>query len=306
MKNRYRSILPFQNAFAIIIAVLLTAASSEGSEKAFEVFAQHDNTNAQGIGYDVYTKLLEKLSTEVGGRTALYYGAIDQRSAEVFAAYIAELAKLDISKFSKDEQLAYWLNMNNLLVVNTIIAQRSGRAIETLRGDSQNPGAAWKRDQIEVLGVPLSLHDIEQQILLRYFNSPDLVYGMYQGARGGPSLSKEPFEGATVAIQLRELGEDFVNAGRAVKVRSNSAQIPEVYLWYADELFGGDHSAIIDHLKALAKPRLQGQLAKATEVSPQRFSYAIDEAQLRLPSYGGGDNHSNGSSGLDDSYQGGS
>lgn len=305
MKKRYRSIDSLLNAIVWGFALFFAVAASEASEKDFEVFAQHDNTNGQGLKYEVYTKLLDKLSTEISGRTALYYGAVDERSAAVFSTYLSELAKLDIRTLSQNEQLAYWLNVSNLLVVNTIIAERSGRSLEKLRGDSQNPGSAWKREQIEVLGVPLSLHDIEHGILLRYFNTPDLVYGMYQGARGGPSLPREPFEGANVEIQLRELGERFVNSRRAIKVRSSSAQIPEVYLWYADALFGGEHAAIIDHLKERAKPRLQGQLAKANEVSPQRFSYVIDEAQLRLPSYGG-DSHSGGSSDYDAPYQGGS
>lgn len=294
----------FAKLSAVLSACLITAATGLANSDPFEIFKHHDETSSARIDYQVYEQFLEKLATTTGGRTQLYYSAMDERSAQLLRTYISELSKIDVTRLSRNEQLAYWLNLKNLLVVSAIVDERPGRSFEKLRGDSQNPGKLWQTNRIAVLDVPLSIHDIEHNILLRHFADPDLIYGMYQGARGGPSLPVEPFEGSRVETQLRERGEQFVNSKRSVKARSQSVQLPEVYLWYLDSLFEGDTGRLLTHIQSLAKSRLKDKLSGKSEVAPLRFSYALDEAQLRLPSYSSGvqdhgDNDYN-------SYQGGS
>ena len=293
------SILP-----TAIVALFLSLNVTDAQADPYAVFAQHDDTNPTQIDYSIYETLFEKISTRDTGRTEIYYAAMDGQVVEVLNAYIAQLAQTRVSALSRQEQLAFWLNLKNLLVVATIAGERPGGSIEKLRGAATEPGSGWTRKVLRVEGTPLSIHDIEQEILLRFFASPDLIYGLYQGSKGGPEFPQTPFSGSKVEQQLRERGADFVNARRAVKIRSNEAQVPGIYGWYVDRLFDGNPSSLLAHLRELAEPRLRSRLDQTQDVSYQKHSYKIDEAVIRLaPSQGGGFDYDSGSSG---GYQGGS
>lgn len=309
MKATFQKLIPTPSQLRTCLVTFLSAFAIQSSlaKDPFEIFSKYDDSNTRFVDYQNYSDLLEKLSTETGGRTAIYYSAMQPQVVAVLNSYTSNLAKLNVSELSRNEQLAYWINLRNLLIIETIALERPRGSIESLRGTPSAPGKAWLQKRIRVLDTDLSIHDIEKNILLRYFADPDLVYGLYQGSRGGPQLPRQAFSGRTIQQQLRELGEAFVNGRRNVKVRSGDAQIPQVYLWYADSLFENPDSSIIEHIKELAKPKLRDRLSKVASVSAQRFSYSADEAQIRLPSAGPGYNSTyDGGGGGNDVYQGGS
>lgn len=246
-----------------------------------EKFAAYDNTNTQIVDYSPMATFMGAYCTETSKRTACAYGAIDQRGKIYLSKYETYLSRIPVSTLNKDEQLAFWLNTRNLLIVHAIADARNSRTIKNGRGTFDAPGDMWTEKRITVEGQELSIDDIERYILLENFDNPNVIYGMYQGTKSGPALHSTGFRGATVQAELAALGEAFVNSRDGLRVRRDTASLNAIYDWYAPALFDGDEQALREHLASFASGKRAQGLAQATGFSTAKFSYSTDNYVIR-------------------------
>lgn len=250
-------------------------------------------TSAFAVDYGPIAVFTKAFGREEGGRLKIAYAATGRQGMDFLEDYVAYLAAVPVSGLGRDDQLAYWLNLRNVLVVEAMSDSRSRRRMAQARGTAAEPGDMWTEKRVTVDGHPLSIDDIERGILVaNWADTPDVVFGLYQGTRGGAALPADGFEGATVREHLARLGRDFVNSRDGVRVRRGTAEIPELLAWHEAALFGGDRAALIAHLATLADAGTASGLAAATEIRTRSFSYRTDELILReqgvAPSTAGG------------------
>lgn len=114
--------------------------------------------------------------------------------------------------FSRDEQLAYWLNLYNVTLLNEIIAVYPKRDLKKLL---QGKNSILDKKVLNVANIPLSLNDIQFTILRQnYDDAPLIMYGLYQGIVGGPDIRKTAYTGTDVYRELESNARDFVNSNR--------------------------------------------------------------------------------------------
>ena len=93
-----------------------------------------------------------------------------------------------LANFDKNEQLAYWLNLHNAVLYEQLAKRYPISKLKKLRTGGKGKPSLWDEKLVTVEGVPLSLNDIQNNILIRHWKSPMVLYGLYHGAIGGPSL----------------------------------------------------------------------------------------------------------------------
>jgi len=114
--------------------------------------------------------------------------------------------------FTRDEQLAYWLNLYNVTVLNQIIKEYPQRNLKKL---VVGKNSFFLQKILSVAGIPLSLDDIEYVILKNNYNSdPLIIYGLYQGYIGGPNIRKRAYTGGDVWRALKNNAHEFINSNR--------------------------------------------------------------------------------------------
>jgi hypothetical protein len=114
--------------------------------------------------------------------------------------------------FSRDEQLAYWLNLYNVTVLNEIIKEYPQRSLKKL---AVGKNSIFSKKILNVASIPLSLDDIEYTILkTNYDSNPLIIYGLYQGYIGGPNIRKRAYTGGDVWRALKNNAHEFVNSNR--------------------------------------------------------------------------------------------
>ena len=123
-----------------------------------------------------------------------------------------------LEKFSRDEQLAYWLNLYNTTILDEIVKVYPKRDLEDLLVGKKS---IMSKKTLMVAGVPLSLNDIQFTILrLNYDNNPLIIYGLYQGIIGGPNIRKIAYSGKYVYADLIENAMEFINSNRGTESKS--------------------------------------------------------------------------------------
>lgn len=113
--------------------------------------------------------------------------------------------------FSRDEQLAYWLNLYNVTLLNEIVAVFPKRDLKKFLTGKKS---ILSKKLITVAGVPLSLNDIQYTILKENYDNPLIMYGLYQGIIGGPNIRKRAYTGSDVYRALENNALEFINSNR--------------------------------------------------------------------------------------------
>jgi len=215
--------------------------------------------------YSMMNLFMGKLSANERGRPSIAYELVRENALPVLDEYEEVLTAIDINGMSDDERLAYWLNVQNFLVVKAVATDTKKSNLKSLRGTAKKPGKLWTKDRITLGGESYSIADVEAKITSD-FKDPNVIYGMYQGVKGGPCLSETAYEGATVRARLAELGGRYVNSRGIVSPSKGVVTVTPVYEWNKTALFNGDDKEILKHVKTHANTALRGRLNTGREI----------------------------------------
>lgn len=215
------------------------------------------------------------------GNRVLFH-LLDEGHVTLVAKYRHELEKLPdffpLAEFNKDEQLAFWLNLHNAILFEQMAQRYPFSKLKKLRNGRKNIPSLWDEKLANVEGVALSLNDIQNNILIRHWKSPMVLYGLWQGAIGGPSLPDRAFSGANVHNLLKRAAEEFVNSNRGVRMRGNQARVSMVYEW-GKAAFPDWENDLASHLRGFAKPNLSDDLANSDEFSATLYDWSIADTK---------------------------
>lgn len=127
-------------------------------------------------------------------------------------------SQVPLARLSRDEQLAYWLNLYNITVVNEIVKIYPQSNLENLLYGRKS---ILEKKLLTVEGVSLSLNDIQFTILKEnYGSNPMVIYGLYQGIIGSPNIRRSAYTGANVHQALAENAVVFVNSNRGTAIKN--------------------------------------------------------------------------------------
>ena len=200
----------------------------------------------------------------------VYYRALksDRRQLD---GYVLSLAGADLASASREEQLAFWINAYNALVLKTVvdhypIQQRTREyPAQSIR---QIPGA-FERIQHRVAGRSLSLDQIEETVLPTY-KDPRVYLALGRGAVGSGRLRSEAYAGPDLERQLVEAAAECASRSQCVHIdrAENTVSISSIFSWrraefaeaYADKAPKefNERSPIERAVLALIHPRLLG------------------------------------------------
>ena len=177
--------------------------------------------------------------------------------------------------FSRDEQLAYWLNLYNVTVLNEIIEVYPKKNLKRV---VSGRNSIYAKKLLTVAGIPLSLNDIQFTILnLNYENNPLVIYGLYQGIIGGPNIRKSAYKGVTVYEDLENNAYEFINSNRGTYSRGSGAfRVSSFYdrnrVYFPD--FAAD---LTEHLSQYLRDKELSQLQAASKIVPDIDDWTVND-----------------------------
>jgi hypothetical protein len=233
------------------------------------------------VDYRPVAQFTKNFSVQDGARRPVAYPLVKTNGISLLVRYTGYLENQDVAKLDRDAQLAYWLNVRNLLVVQAVADLERGSDFATARGTGIAPGPVWTQPRFTIGDVTLSIDDIERRILVAGWDDPRILYGLYQGTESGPAFPAAAFEGDTVYAQLDAAAQQFTNSDAGVRVSWSKARLSPVYDWYKREFFGDDDARLRAHLAAYLEEGLAKKFGKAKKLTMQDFASKIESFQPR-------------------------
>jgi hypothetical protein len=304
---------------AVLGTALTTPASptlAQSTEADFSTFAPKSEPVADRIDYSIWNEAMQNLVISMGpslrqtagtppqgfgtrrqyGHTSRYrlegtrimFSFLDADVIASFGEYRRDLEatadKVDIQALSRNEQLAYWINLHNVAMVEQIAEAWPVRQPRELKIDGVPLDEA---KFITVEGVPLSPRDIREKIVYANWQDPIVIYGFWRGEIGGPSIRREAYNADNVARMLYSNARDFVNSLRGTQKLGKKLQVSTLYKEAAPFYFKDFESDLRAHLALYANDDVTKILNNTTktEASVREYDIADMAGGLREPTY---------------------
>ncbi len=272
----------FMKKLAVATAAsALLAGTGYAQDGEFARFAAHVEEGGPTIDYTAWTTILEGIVFDVGysdrnapsarrqsvtgtlinpaspsryrneGNRVLLHLVEDNHAAAI-SAYREELEaipqQVPLAELNSNEQLAYWINLHNVVLIDELIKGYPLRNIDRARVNGER---LLDAKLVEIEGVELSLNDIRYNIVADGWEDPRVMYGFFLGAVGGPSLRDEAFESRRVWTQLESSAREFVNSLRGVDTGVRRTELSPYFQMHSD-LFPGGVEELKAHLMVYA------------------------------------------------------
>lgn len=266
----------FGAAVSVVLGGLLLLCSSSiaAASQVPEPFQGSDESSNYAISYENLNVLLNAAVLDIGrsnrekaprekqptgtrlrvkvnrwtvneGNRFYYEAFVDNENArrqleEIRKGIENATANVGLKNFSRDEQLAYWLNLYNVTILNEIVKiYPQGDLEKFLYGRD----SIFDKKLLVVEGVPLSLNDIQYTILKENYDSnPLVIYGLYQGNIGSPNIRKSAYTGKTVYDDLTDNAMVFINSNRGTAIK-NAREFRVSSFYRRNEAFFPDFEA---------------------------------------------------------------
>jgi hypothetical protein len=169
----------------------------------------------------------------------VYYRALKSERGKL-DRYIASLdvPEARYGAWSRDQQMAFWINAYNAFVLQTVIDHypiRGKAAAYPQASIRQIPGA-FERAKHRAAGRSLTLDEIEKTILPA-FKEPRAYLALGRGAVGSGRLRSEVYTGARLAAQLDAVQDEFVSERTmlAIDRASDQVTVTPIVSWHEAE-----------------------------------------------------------------------
>jgi len=202
------------------------------------------------------------------------------RDVKLLDGYLEKLDKTDVSSFSREEKLAFWINAYNAFTVKLILEHYPVKSIRKI-------SRPWSRRIWKAAGDTLSLDDIEHKILRKELKEPRIHFAIVCASIGCPNLQSFAFGGARVNEQLGRAAAEFFSSRKHFYFETGGDKvtifISKIFSWFGED-FGDKKEQRVDFiLRFLGKADAE-KIKKASSVRMKylRYNWDLNESNAGL------------------------
>lgn len=176
------------------------------------------------ISHQLWNSILKENVSKEG--LVDYQGINSDQSFQTYLDLLA--ANHPNDSWTKNEQLAYWINAYNAFTVKLIIDNWPVSSIK----DISSP---WKKSFIKIDKQTYSLNDIEHEILRKRFNEPRIHFAINCASFSCPVLAPYAFQSKTINVQLDEVTSSFMNDPKRNEIGKEVIRISKIFKWFTGD-----------------------------------------------------------------------
>ena len=181
-----------------------------------------------------------------------------------------------LNQYTKEAQLAYWLNLYNVSLINELAAIYP---LNNLKPVLTGEGSILDKKMLLVDNAQLSLNDIHYRVLpVLYPDSTLYIYGLHQGIKGSPNIRTKAFTAQEVKQKLKENAQEFVNSNRGTQFNGGK-DVVRVSSFYKrnSQLFPDFNESLQSHLLQFADKSIHELIKNATSFKANISNWRIND-----------------------------
>jgi hypothetical protein len=215
----------------------------------------------EAFNHNVWNNLLQKHVSNQGNVN--YKGFRTDKSK--FNSYLKTLSENPPQEsWSKDETLAYWMNVYNAFTIKLILDNYPTKSIKDIKGP-------WSHRFIKIGPKWYTLNDVEHRII-RKMNEPRIHFALVCAAVSCPRLYNKAFTADNLEEDLSLLTRGFLNDTSKNNIAENSIKLSKIFKWYGGD-FKNNGNDLIDFLNQYTDINVSSNAKK----SYMDYNWALNE-----------------------------
>jgi hypothetical protein len=197
---------------------------------------------------------------------------------------------IPIETMTKNNQLAYWLNLHNITVAFVIAKEYPISNIEDLYTGGEKCvlflgceiiQPLLNSTTIKMINGTATLAELRNHILTNW-ESPLVIYGLYMGYIGSPNLRLSAYKSMNVWKQLEANAKEFINSIRGTRMWGGTLRISTHYN-LGKHLFPDFDSDIRSHLRRYGKKKVLTWLDRNPDIDAVIYNWGINDLHNGQP-----------------------
>lgn len=223
------------------------------------------------VDHGIYNGLLKKYVNEKG---LVNYKGLKSEQKELKKYLDLLSANPPTDKWSKNEQMAYWINAYNAYTIQLILNHYPVQSIKDIGSKIKIPFVTtpWASKFFKIGGEEMSLDNIEHGILRKKYNEPRIHFALVCAAKSCPRLRNEAYEADKLTAQLDDQGSDFLNNPAKNAVTPQKASLSKYFDWYKGD-WQENNKSVAYWVNRYAKTKI----ADNTPVSFLDYNWSLNE-----------------------------
>ncbi len=218
-----------KNIAEIGLLVLSTIKKLTGKNVKYSL---DDNYKSNQISHHIWNALLKKYVADNG--LVNYKGFKKEKHS--LEEYTVLLSKNPPSKnWTRNEQLAYWINAYNAFTVLLIIEHYPVKSIKEIGGNIPMINSVWDIKFFKIGELDFDLDTIEHDILRKQFDEPRIHFAINCAAISCPRLRNEAYSAIELEEQLEEQTIFFINNSTYNLISSNKVKLSKIFDWFKSD-----------------------------------------------------------------------
>lgn len=221
--------------------------------------------------HERYTALLKK-NVSANGKVN-YQGFI--RDSTALNQYLQVLRNNPPEKsWSRNEQLAYWINAYNAFTIKLITMYYPLKSIKDIGGSIQIPfvNTPWDIKFITIGKDRLDLNNIEHGILRKKFDDPRIHMVLVCASKSCPVLLNEAYEADRLEEQFTKQAKAFLTDPYRNKISTDNPQLSMIFKWYSMD-FNKDGMTVSDFINRYSAIKIKTD----AEISYIEYDWTLNE-----------------------------
>jgi len=208
------------------------------------------------------------------GRVA--YRQLQADDRPVLSKYLASLGEARLDGFPEKEQLAFWINAYNAMIVEGILEGYSAESLLTrLR--------FFKSYRQVIVGEERTPEDIEHGIVRSHFRDPRTHFALVCASSSCPKLRREAYVADRLDEQLDDQARRFLNdpSRNRIDPVAGTVELSEIFKWF-DEDFTRNGRSLADFLAPYLTPE-QVQLVRSQQPTYLDYNWTMNAQPGQRP-----------------------
>ena len=230
-----------------------------------------DATSSGPVDHSIYDQLLKKYVDERG---QVNYKGFKKEQAE-FKKYLDLLSKNPpAASWSKNEQMAYWINAYNAFTIQLILDHYPVQSIKDIGSKIQIPFVTtpWAIKFISIGKEKMSLDNIEHGTLRKKFDDPRIHFALVCASKSCPRLRNEAYMAEKLDRQLDDQGRDFLNNPAKNAITPKQASLSKYFDWYKGD-WQDNGKSIEEWVNRYSKTKINSN----TKISFMDYNWNLNE-----------------------------
>jgi len=224
------------------------------------------NGDARPVTHEIWDSLLRDHVSDAG--KVNYKGFI--KDSIKFNRYLDLLSKNHPNEknWSKEEQLAYWINAYNAFTVKLIVDHYPIKSIKDIKNGIPFVNTVWDIKFIKIEDRTYDLNNIEHGIIRPTFKDPRIHMAVNCASISCPKLQNRAYTGDKINEQLDDAAREFLSDTGKNKITPEKAQLSKIFDWY-----GGDFDSVTDFVNKYS----QVKISKNTKIEHLEYDWGLNE-----------------------------